>query len=284
LLRVAAILIIVILSVLLLRKNSGESVREQYVEMVAPMGSRSFVVLSDGTEVWLNSGSKIRFSNFFGKTTREVRLEGEAYFTVAKNKDIPFIVHAADVNVTAIGTAFNVKAYADEGKVETTLDEGIVKIESTAKDKLSDPLFLKPKQKAIYSKNVVLVNEVNNQTNATEPKSVNAKNELTSAKVEVDSLADTKPFTSWKDNRWIFRHETLHDLARKLERRYDVEISFADSSIRNYTFSGSLYDESIEQVFEAIKLIAPINFRIRHKEIEISTNKYMIDKYEKLKK
>ncbi|NJK96146.1 MAG: DUF4974 domain-containing protein [Bacteroidales bacterium] len=86
-----------------------------------------------------------------------------------------------------------------------------------------------------------------------------------------------------KDNRWIFRHEKLEDLVRKLERRYDVEISFKDNSLKTYSFSGSLYDESIEQVFDAIKMIAPIEYNIDHKKIEIFTNESMIKKYEKLR-
>jgi ferric-dicitrate binding protein FerR (iron transport regulator) len=165
------------------------------------------------------------------------------------------------------------------------LEEGSVKIENALQTGgTKAPLFLKPKQKAIYSSNTVEVNNFqtasikNWTTDQIQSESIQSK------AIKVDSAIDTKPFTSWKDNRWIFRHETLHDLARKLERRYDVVITFSDSMIRNYTFSGSLYEESIEQVFEAIKIIAPINFKIKHKEIEISTNEYLKSRYNKYDK
>jgi ferric-dicitrate binding protein FerR (iron transport regulator) len=281
----AAILIIAFLSALLIMQKSGNiQGPEQYVEMIAPLGSRSIVMLPDGTKVWLNSGSKITFSNAFGKSSRDLKLEGEAYFAVAKNKEIPFVVHTSAINITALGTAFNVKAYDDDDIIETTLEEGSVKIESVTKTgKVSVPLILKPKQKAVFNKTGVTQTAskpVQETLKPAEKTVVQTKSEL----LQVDSVADTKPYTSWKDSRWIFRHEKLEDLVRKLERRYDVEISFKDNSLKTYSFSGSLYDESIEQVFEAIKMIAPIEYKIDHKKIEISTNEAMIRKYENLRK
>ncbi|NJO70220.1 MAG: FecR family protein [Bacteroidetes bacterium] len=193
------------------------------------------------------------------------------------------MVHTSAIDITALGTAFNVKAYDDDDIIETTLEEGSVKIESISKTgKISAPLILKPKQKAVFNKTPVTHvagNSVQETAKPTEKAVVQTKPEI----IEVDSVADTKPFTSWKDNRWIFRHEKLEDLVRKLERRYDVEISFKDNSLKTYSFSGSLYDESIEQVFEAIKMIAPIEYKIDHKKIEIFTNESMIKKYEKLR-
>lgn len=281
----AAILAIVVLSALLVMQKSGKNQEpEQYVEMIAPLGSRSILKLPDGTKVWLNSGSKITFSNAFGKSSRDLKLEGEAYFAVAKNKKIPFIVHTSEINITALGTAFNVKAYDDDNIIETTLEEGSVKIEPVLKTgEVSSPLILKPKQKAVFNKTLVTQTadkSVQETVKPAEKAVVQSKPEV----LEVDSVADTKPYTSWKDSRWIFRHEKLEDLVRKLERRYDVEIIFKDNSLKTFSFSGSLYDESIEQVFEAIKLIAPIEFKIAHKKIEIYTNENLIRKYENLRK
>jgi len=213
-----------------------------------------------------------------------LKLEGEAYFAVAKNREIPFVVHTSGINITALGTAFNVKAYDDDDIIETTLEEGSVKIESISKTgKVSAPLILKPKQKAVFNKTRVTQTadkSVQETVKPTEKAIVQTNPEI----LEVDSVADTKPFTSWKDSRWIFRHEKLEDLVRKLERRYDVEINFKDNSLKTYSFSGSLYDESIEQVFEAIKMIAPIEYKIDHKKIEIYTNENLIRKYENLRK
>jgi transmembrane sensor len=260
-----------------------EILKSSYIEMVAPLGSRSEMTLPDGTRVWLNSGSKIKFTSKFGINTRYINLEGEAYFKVAKDKKIPFIVHAADLNITALGTAFNVKAYNDEKTIETTLEEGSIKIENTKKRKEGKIIYLKPKQKAIYNKASVPV-----IVNTEEPEIINNKTiirkiALVPVALKIDSVPDTRIYTSWKEHRWIFRHEALKNLAVKLERKYDVTIIFRDSYLKEYTFSGSLQDESIEQVFEAIKMLAPIDYKISHKTIELSTNKTLKEKYEKLK-
>ena len=254
----------------------------QYIEMVAPLGSRTFITLPDGTKVWLNSGSKLRFFKKYGTGTRDVNLDGEAYFVVAKNKDVPFVVHTSDIKITALGTAFNVKAYRDEPIIGTTLDEGSVKIESCLGNSGKNvPIILKPKQTATYSKVLTSVT-IHVLSNVNGEKVMVAKQiSIPPKQLRVIPNTDTKIFTSWKETRWIFRHETLGDLAKKLERKYDVTIAFKDESLKEYSFSGSLQDESIEQVLEVIRIIAPIKYTISHKTIELSTNKELKEKYER---
>ncbi|MDP4273999.1 MAG: FecR family protein, partial [Bacteroidota bacterium] len=99
-----------------------------FIEVRAPKGSKAEIVLFDGTRVNLNANSSLKYSKQYNINNREVYLEGEAYFQVAKNKKIPFIVKTSDINVRAVGTAFNVKAYPEEKKIETTLVNGIVEI------------------------------------------------------------------------------------------------------------------------------------------------------------
>ena len=254
----------------------------QYIEMVAPLGSRSFITLPDGTKVWLNSGSKLRFFKKYGTGTRDVNLDGEAYFVVAKNKDVPFVVHTSDIKITALGTAFNVKAYRDEPIIGTTLDEGSVKIESCFGNHGKNvPIILKPKQTAAYSKvsTSVTIHVLSNENGE---KVMVAKHiSLAPKQLRVITNTDTKIFTSWKETRWVFRHETLGDLAKKLERKYDVTIDFKDESLKEYSFSGSLQNESIEQVLEVIRILAPIKYTISHKTIELSTTKELKEKYER---
>jgi ferric-dicitrate binding protein FerR (iron transport regulator) len=259
-----------------------KTLKNNYIEMVAPLGSRSELTLPDGTKVWLNSGSKITFTSEFGTSTRYLNLEGEAYFKVAKNKKIPFIVHAADLNITALGTAFNVKAYNEEKLIETTLEEGSIKIENTKKVKDKRVIYLRPKQKAVYNKTSTPVIVNTEEPEIINNKPITKKIELVPVALKIDSVPDTRIYTSWKEPRWIFRHEALKNLAVKLERKYDVSIVFKDSYLKDYSFSGSLQDESIEQVFEAIKMVAPIDYKISHKTIELSTNKTLKKKYEKL--
>ncbi len=285
LLRVAAVIVIVLISgILVVQYYNDKNDGKEFVELTAPKGSKSEILLADGSKVWLNSDSKLKYSNNFGKTSRYIELEGEAYFKVAENKDIPFIVHASDINIIALGTAFNVKAYADENTVETTLEEGSVKIEPTSESAgFSKSLILKPNEKAVYNKSesVALRKVRPDRITSAEPE--HRKIPVKQERIEVNRVKDVKMYTDWKENRWHFQSETLENLTRKLERRYDVQIIFNDDACKEYTFSGTLHDESIIQILEVIKMTTPIDFKINHKHIEISTNRYLKKKYEEMR-
>jgi transmembrane sensor len=238
-----------------------------YFEALAPKGSRSFITLTDGSTVWLNSGTKLRYQSNFGQKSRDLYLEGEAYFVVAKNPDMPFRVKTSGVSITALGTAFNVKAYNDEGVIETTLEKGEVRIDELEDSGIkpdATPVFLKPNQKAVFvksNKNISVNNAVQKPQVAIPP----AKTKTLPLKVE--SMADTRLATSWKDSRWIFKSEKLSTLAPILERRYDIAITFRDSVLQNYKFTGTLKEESLEQVLNAMCLAAPIRFEINHNQV-----------------
>jgi ferric-dicitrate binding protein FerR (iron transport regulator) len=254
----------------------------------APFGSRAMTILSDGTKVWLNAGSNLKYETNFNTRTRIVKLEGEAFFDVKTNPKKPFVVESKGISIKAYGTAFNVKAYNDEKEVITTLIRGKVYIEGTDKQDKHFALQMKPYQSVTLS--IDSHNQQHGQSKLENEHNLNSEinaetkstNQFNGSKIKIDS-DKTELYTSWKDNRWIFRSEKLKSLARKLERRYDVEIIFKDEEMGNYTFSGSLYDESIEQVFEALKIIAPIDYHINHKKIEISLNKLLKVKYENIK-
>jgi transmembrane sensor len=255
-----------------------------YFEALAPKGSRSFIKLSDGSTVWLNSGTRLRYQSDFGKSGRELFLEGEAYFEVAKNKDLPFRVKTSDVCITALGTAFNVKAYNDESIIETTLERGSVRIESlhdSNKQHRIASICLKPNQKAIFVKSSRNLT-VNDPVTKTETVSNNMPVRLKPIEVKVDTLVDTKLSTSWKDSKWIFKSEKLIKLAPILERRYDVTITFRDSVLRNYAFTGTLKEESLEQVLQAMCLAAPVRYEIRHNQVTFFEDKKQKGKYKKI--
>ena len=268
---VAAVLFTAIIgtgTVFVFRQSQTKS-DSAYFEALAPKGSRSFITLSDGSTVWLNSGTRLRYQRNFGLEGRELYLEGEAYFEVAENKSIPFRVKTSDVCITALGTAFNVKAYNDENTIETTLEKGEVQIEvlNTSKQKpASATVFLKPNQKAVYvrsSKNLSL----NRQQQKAQVSRNIPDNKIKNVHLKVDSLVDTKLTTSWKDSRWIFKSEKLLKLAPILERRYDITIAFRDSLLRSYKFTGTLKEESLEQVLNAICLASPIRYEINHNHV-----------------
>ena len=267
----AAILLIGVLgigSIFVFRQPKAKS-EISYFEALAPKGSRSFITLSDGSTVWLNSGTKLRYQSNFGQKSRDLFLEGEAYFVVARNPEIPFRVKTSDVWITAIGTAFNVKAYTDESIIETTLEKGEIRIDALDDSKLkveSSPVFLKPNQKAVFvkrNKNLSVNSAVQKPQIATKEPAVKMK----TIPLRVDSMVDTKLTTSWKDSRWIFKSEKLVRLAPILERRYDITVTFRDSVLRSYKFTGTLKEESLEQVLKAMCLAAPIRYEIDHNQV-----------------
>ncbi|MBN2611569.1 MAG: FecR family protein [Bacteroidales bacterium] len=243
-------------------------------EYIVPYGSRSQLILPDGSKIWLNSGSKLSYNNRFGHSNRDINLEGEAYFDVAKNANLPFVINASDLNIKVLGTAFNVKAYPDEDYVETTVERGMVQV-SEEKETLEkrQNIILSANQKMVYlvDKKSPAENKLNSQTMTknTEP----AKNTGLKPAIDIDKVY-TKIYTSWKDNRWIIEGEELQSLVIKLERRYNVLIIINDEALKKYRFSGILENETLEQVMEAIKLTAPINYKIEQKQVVLSRNKY----------
>jgi transmembrane sensor len=254
-----------------------------YFEALAPKGSRSLITLSDGSTVWLNSGTKLRYQRNFGQQGRDIYLEGEAYFKVAQNKLIPFRVKTSDICITATGTAFNVKAYSEENVIETTLENGEVRIEefnnSKNKTELS-PVFLKPNQKAVFTRS-----NKNLRINSAEQKNLIpgnvAENKSKTISLKIDTLVDTRLTTSWKDSCWIFKSEKLIKLAPILERRYDITINFRDSVLRNYKFTGTLKEESLEQVLMAMCWAAPIRYEINHNQVLFYEDTSQKNKYQK---
>lgn len=191
-----------------------------------PYGARTNLTLPDGSQVWLNSGSTLSYHSRFG-ATRNVSLQGEAFFKVAKN-DSPFIVQTRDGEVLVKGTVFNVKAYSDES-FQTTLLEGVVRIKA---NKAGEELTLKPGQQA----------------------------GIANTKLQVRSV-ETDLFSSWKDGKLIFRNEYLPHVIKRLERWYNVKIDLSnDKRLAEISYTGTIEMESFSEVLQLLKVTAPINF------------------------
>ena len=279
---VIAVLLIVTGVVSLILLNRKESVNaERFYEAIAPKGSRSVITLSDGSRVWLNSGTTLRYRSDFGVRTREVFLEGEAYFSVSEDGKLPFKVNTSDLSVTALGTAFNVKAYNDENIIETTLEKGKVILEIVGSRKFEreqQAVLLKPNQKAIFVRKSGELS-INDTRNVAVTVKKTKKPDFKPLRIKVDTLVDTRLTTSWKDSKWIFRSEKLNSLAPILERRYDIVIFFADSALYNYKFTGTLKEESLEQVLKALSLAAPIRFNVNHNQVFLYEDKSQMKGY-----
>lgn len=210
---------------------------------IAPKGSVSEMILPDGTIIFLNSGSEIKYASDMDTKNREVYLTGEAWFDVQKSEDVPFIVHTSHYDVRVMGTEFNVKAYAEDEEVVTTLEEGSIQVQSTEKLKLKQDVMLVPGEQLVYNKR---------------EKSL--------------YVGEVKPrlYTSWKENKLIFINMSLGELTALLERKYGVEIRVEDHQILNYHYDGTIKNETIIEVLNILKKTLPINYLIRDQEVIIT--------------
>lgn len=250
------------------RKNV--EVKEKPMQLVATQnGSRTKTLLPDGTTVWLNAGSKIYFDNDFAGATREVKLEGEAYFDVTKNPSRPFIVHTGGINIRVLGTVFNVRSYPTDKTVETTLIHGLVQVTRNGYPK-QQPVFIHPNEKLVIDK--VIENDGDDSKNIAAQKSklqpVIKLAQLDSTVKEADRVE-----TAWVYNRLEFRGENFEELSGKMERWYNVSIVFEDEKVKQLTFNGSFERETVEQAFMALKAAVPFSFTIHGHEIKIRSLK-----------
>jgi ferric-dicitrate binding protein FerR (iron transport regulator) len=220
--------------------------KEIYVK--APLGSKTEVELSDGTKVWLNSGSEVHYPAIFDQNQRDIYLVGEAYFDVEKNEAAPFFVHTNDIDIRVLGTRFNVKSYPEEGLVETTLEEGLININKKGSDQV---LQLKPREKATFVKNL-----------EKQP----AKG---AERFVITENVDTELYTSWKNEKLVFKREKFADLAIKLERWYNVQISIGNKKLANEMVTGIFENESIEQALQALRISVPFKYEIKKNQITI---------------
>lgn len=216
------------------------TLKEIYNTIIIPKAGEYSFMLADGTKVWVNSDTKLRYPVKFLGDKRVVHLEGEAYFEVRKNENKPFIVRTfAGVDVEVLGTRFNVEAYKDSEKIKTTLVAGKVDVSKGEKSHI-----LTPNQQLVF----------NMQSN-------------TMVKKEVDAYM----FVAWKDGKFLFENEKLETIMMKLSRWYNVEVFYMNQDVKDFHFTGDM--ERYEDISTILKLIeesTDIKFRIKEKTIIIS--------------
>ena len=269
----AALVIIVALSFFIkyiLLKPTNKSLDISYITAYAPPSQKSQIILSDGTVVWLNSGTKIKYSNNYGIQTRDVYLEGEAFFQVAKNPKKPFFVHASSITVRAVGTSFNVKCYANDKTIETTLVEGKVQIASEEKSgSKTRPFFLSPNEKAVFSKQNQKIQIA--RFKESEPIEKPSKKEIIPVIYEQKTILSE---ISWKDRQLVFENETFRDLVKRLERWYNMNIRINDTNLLGNRYTGKFVNnEPIEQVLLVIGRTTPITYIIDKDNVIIDSKK-----------
>lgn len=253
----AAILITAMGTWALMAKLSKPASRKELARQVSEIttrpGSTSRVELPDGSMVWLNAGSKLTYTKDFGKEIREVTLSGEAYFDVTKMKDKPFIIHTADINIRVLGTAFNVRAYPEDKKTETSLIRG--SIEVTINKRPNDKIILSPSEKLVVENDKVVSREGN--VRAVDVPVGTMIPLVAVNKIRYSPLDSSVEEMAWMDNRLIFRDEPFEELALRMERRYDVKIEIGNEELKEIKLNGIFDQESVTQALEALKEMIP---------------------------
>lgn len=212
------------------------------VKVEAPFGSKTKMYLPDGTLVWLNAGSILSYSKEFGVDNREIELVGEGYFEVTKNKSLPFDVKTNEMTVRVLGTKFNFRNYSDEDEASVTLIEGKVQLNDNSKNDKS--YVLTPNQQAVFDKN--------------------------NKNIAINTVRATYS-SDWTKGLISFDEEKLGNIARELERLYNVKILIEDDSLLNYRFYGNFTrtEQSIDDVLNVLASTDKLKYEQNGKEITL---------------
>ena len=239
--RAAAVVLLPLLAFTLwqtYRIDSQDSLTTQ-VELNTPATLRSVFTLPDGTKVWLNGNSTLKYPTQFKGSERLVELSGEAYFEVAHNEQMPFIVKAENLFVHALGTEFNFCAYPNESRIEAVLTKGKVAIESDVNGTRMILTSLKPNQMIVYEKE--------------------------SNKIRKENIS-TEKYTAWRDGTLVFKNDHMSDVLLRLGRWYNVEFMVDKTIKSDYSFTGSFQGEELSQILNYIELTTPVQFEIQKSE------------------
>lgn len=204
-------------------------------EISMEKGHRGGVTLSDGTKVYINSDSKIIIPNVFKSDVREVYLEGEAYFDVAKNPNKPFLIKTNGAVIEVLGTSFAVRNYPNDGIIQTVVEEGTVSFR-TDKKKDNNSVIL-------TAGNIGRLNLSNNQ-------------------IKTEHVEDIGFYLSWKDGYLKFKDESMKEVAKQLERKYDIEVVFDSKEIAEMNLTAELRSRSLARVLETISMSLKIDYTL----------------------
>jgi len=260
-------------------RNSAAPAVQSINKLVVPLGSKAWFSLSDGTVVTLNAGSTLNVSQDYGVNNRIVRLDGEGYFNIAKDKDNPFVVQTPFLNIRALGTEFNIKAYSADRTIETTLVSGSLQIEPVKEINQGQITVLKPNQKLTFFKadsSFTSGSEMKEKEETARFENIKKIRTVPATRLVTENV-NVDPVTSWKENRWIFEQQSLSQIAIDLERKFDVQIIFDSERLKSYRFTATILAEPIEQVLMALSMAAPVTYKIRGRVVTLSENKDFIE-------
>jgi ferric-dicitrate binding protein FerR (iron transport regulator) len=213
-----------------------------YREIFAARGKRELVVLGDGSRVFLNADSKLKFlKDFNNQPYREVTLEGEGYFEIAEDLQKAFVVNASGVVVKGLAASFSVSAYPESNVVEAILTKGKITLESKLQPLTQ--VSLAPQQRVIFEKE--------------------------SESMSFDNEVDAENLTAWRSGRLVFENQSLREIKNTLERWYDVTITFEDEKSLGCYFSGQFYNKTLDEVLQLLKTTESVSFQRSGRQVLI---------------
>lgn len=232
--RVAAVLFIPLTIFILLNKDRLTSTGSQvaWSEIIAPTGTRTKFSLPDGSTGYLNAGSSIRFATVFKGKSREVALNGEAYFDVVSNPQKPFVVSGRNIRVVAYGTSFNVEAYPEDQINRVTLAKGKVEVFGEKNEKLQSLGMLAPGEMCVF----------NSKQYSSE-----------SMRVDVSKI------TSWKEGKLVFIDEPFSEVVKKLNRRFSVNIILNDERLKDYSYLATFENDTLPEISVSFLFISALS-------------------------
>jgi len=213
--------------------NVPDSEEVMYNEVYAAFGTRSSLTLADGTSVWLNSGSTLRYPAQFSGDSREVHLEGEAYFEVKTDPSFPFLVKTANLQVKATGTKFNVQDYKQNPIAEVTLVSGKVSVNNSDNDYSLLLAELNPNQHLDYN---------------SEKRTKQLHEE------------DVYKYIAWKDGKLIFRNDPLREVVMRIGQVFNVDITLQSEELQDYRYRATFQDESLNEILKLLTLTSPVKY------------------------
>jgi len=248
--RVAAILIIplMVLTGFLMKEKNNLTAEIVYQEVYSPIGTQSKINLPDGSKVWLNSGSRLKYPLAFAKGKRNVFLSGEAYFEVQSDKSNPFIVTTDKLSVTATGTAFNVEALSNDSIINVTLVHGKVNIDMG----IFNIVKIRPNERLSYN--------------------------VSSSKYDLSEI-DPYKYCAWKDGVLAFRNDRLDFVFKEISSMYNVNIFIKDSIIASQLYRATFKDETLSEILNLIEMSAPIQIK-RTKRMQLANGEFSKEKIE----
>lgn len=206
-------------------------------------GEKAIIYLADSTQVIINSASTFKYTSNYNENERIVKLSGEAYFNVHTNPEKPFVVQLNNMAVSATGTKFNVLSYPNEGRIETTLEEGKIQIAIEG----SETINVKSGQQVVYF--------------------------VKTGKINLRDVA-TETYTSWKENKLRLIDTPFEEALRKIARRYNVSFEIRNSDLLDLKYTATFIDESIGEVMQVLQTISPISYEINNRTVA-SDKKYL---------